>query len=263
VTRIRYATILLATLCAAAPVCAGFPYDTETGREVAIVGTSGFLLGLGRLADRTGDALPDAGLAAADPARINALDRGAAGRWSPAAGRASDVTVAVLLAAPVGQLAVGPGRLRAGRLAAIYGETLLLEGATVYALKNLVGRPRPFVFNVDPRIPPELRRSADAARSWPSGHTAHAFAAAVFCGSVFARLQPHSPARGWVWGGGLALAATTGVLRYAAGRHYPTDLLAGAVIGAAAGWLVPRWHEVAADSGGGTAPLAFAVRLAF
>jgi len=65
----------------------------------------------------------------------------------------------------------------------------------------------------------------------------------VFTASVYERLYPDSKARGWVWGGCLAAASTTAWLRYAAGRHFPTDILAGAAIGSLAGWLVPRWHE--------------------
>jgi membrane-associated phospholipid phosphatase len=61
---------------------------------------------------------------------------------------------------------------------------------------------------------------------------------------VFEKLYPESSARGWVWGGCLTAAATTGYLRYAAGRHYPSDILVGAAMGAFVGYLVPRLHEI-------------------
>ena len=91
----------------------------------------------------------------------------------------------------------------------------------------------------------------------------------VFTASVFESLYPDSSARGWVWGGCLTAAATTGYLRYAAGRHFPTDILAGAAIGALAGYLVPKWHEVepydpGLDPAAKTSPgMSFAVRLGF
>ncbi len=73
----------------------------------------------------------------------------------------------------------------------------------------------------------------------------------VFMASVFERLYPHSSARPWVWGGCLAAAATTGYLRYAAGRHYPTDILVGAAMGAFVGYLVPSLHELEEGGPGG------------
>jgi membrane-associated phospholipid phosphatase len=133
----------------------------------------------------------------------------------------------------------------------MWGETLLLQQATVGLLKGVFGRARPFVYNDDPRIPAELKQSRTAVRSFPSGHTATAFAGAVFLGEVFARLNPADPARHWVRGGSLALAAATGWLRIAAGKHFLTDVIAGAFVGSLIGWGVPRLHEVDGGSDGG------------
>ena len=51
----------------------------------------------------------------------------------------------------------------------------------------------------------------------------------------------------------MTAAATTGYLRYAAGRHYPTDILVGAAMGAFVGYLVPSLHELEGDGAGGLA----------
>jgi hypothetical protein len=53
----------------------------------------------------------------------------------------------------------------------------------------------------------------------------------------------HLPDREWVWGTGLALATTTGVLRVMSDQHYATDVIAGMATGALLGWLVPRLHK--------------------
>jgi membrane-associated phospholipid phosphatase len=47
----------------------------------------------------------------------------------------------------------------------------------------------------------------------------------------------------WVWTQGLALAFFSGYLRIAADRHYLTDVVTGALFGAAAGALVPLLHR--------------------
>jgi membrane-associated phospholipid phosphatase len=40
----------------------------------------------------------------------------------------------------------------------------------------------------------------------------------------------------------LGTAAAVGGLRIAAGKHFPTDILAGAAVGSLVGYLVPRLH---------------------
>ncbi|MCP4574367.1 MAG: phosphatase PAP2 family protein [bacterium] len=246
---IRTMIILMAAL-AWAPAAAQetYPYELDNGREAALVGAGGAVFLIGALVEAHAPA--DAG-SVGDPATVPALDRTASRRWSPAANRVSDRLVNAQMLAPLALTVTGPGRERGGRLAVMYAETMLLNTGTTYALKRIFGRPRPFVFNDDPRIPGALRNSTTAYRSFPSGHSANAFASMVFFATTFERLHPDSGARGWVWGGCLAAATTTGLLRYTAGRHYPTDILAGALVGAAAGWLVPHLHEVDGDGGAG------------
>ncbi len=60
-------------------------------------------------------------------------------------------------------------------------------------------------------------------------------------------MNPDSHSKNLVWAGCLATASVTGYLRYAAGYHFPTDILAGAALGAFTGWLVPQLHEIDQD----------------
>ena len=87
-----------------------------------------------------------------------------------------------------------------------------------HIIKNLVQRPRPFVTFTDIQIliptPSEF--------SFPSGHTASSFAAAA----VFYRFLPKQlgiPA--------VVLAGLIGFSRLYVGVHYPTDVLAGMLMG--------------------------------
>jgi membrane-associated phospholipid phosphatase len=137
----------------------------------------------------------------------------------------------------------------------MYVQAFLLTNGTVAILKTSVGRTRPFVYNPD--APLEEKLKPDARKSFPSGHTATAFVGAVFLGTTHEKLYPGSSANPWVWTGSLLGASAVGYLRYAAGKHYPTDILAGAAIGSLFGWLVPKLHEI--DDGpsgqGGSVPL--------
>jgi membrane-associated phospholipid phosphatase len=247
--------LVVIPLVVAALARAGDLYDRDSGREVALFG-AGAAIGVGALwVAAELEPLDGAELDSLDAADLPAFDRVATRLWSPAAATASDVTVLTSVAAPLLLLTGTGDGMDAGDLGVMYVQTLLLEHATIGLLKGLVRRPRPLAYNTDPRIPPELRRSRHAVRSFPSGHTSTAFAAAVFVGEVYARLHPDDASRHWVRAGGLALAATTGWLRIRAGRHFPSDVLAGAIIGSLAGWAVPRLHEVeAAGAAGREAP---------
>ena len=90
---------------------------------------------------------------------------------------------------------------------------------------QFIGRIRPFIADASVKvlIPPPL-----TIYSFPSGHTATAFAAAVV-------LVYGSPGIGM-----LALLAATliGLGRMATGVHYPTDVLAGALLGSLVGVIV-------------------------
>lgn len=100
---------------------------------------------------------------------------------------------------------------------------LLTEGL----VKNLVCRPRPYLAleGLAPIVEP-LRSC-----SFPSGHACSAFAAATALALAF---------RGR--GGGLAFlpAVLIAVSRVYVGVHYPTDVLAGAALGALLSWALFR-----------------------
>lgn len=99
---------------------------------------------------------------------------------------------------------------------------------TNVAVKPLIQRPRPYTA-VEGLIP--LLTSGDP-NSFPSGHTCAAFAA----GMIWLRTLP------WKWGRVLAvvLAVCMGLSRLYVGVHYPTDVLAGAVIGSLCAWAAWR-----------------------
>jgi membrane-associated phospholipid phosphatase len=157
--------------------------------------------------------------------------------------RLSDGVLVATIAGPIALIAAAPGHPGTGTVAVMFGETLLLANGLTQVSKTVFRRVRPFVYNDDAAIPPDRKTSRGARQSFPSGHAATAFASAVFLSTVYARLYPASPARPWIWGGSLALAGTVGYLRYHAGRHFPTDILAGAALGGVVGWIVPRMHE--------------------
>ena len=222
---------------------ADFPYEKDGNAEFWLLTSSAAVGAAGVWAWNRQQPPDSVRLASLDRSDLWGIDRGATDNWSPAAGTVSDVFEYATLAAPVVYIAAEHSGEESGTLYLMYGETLLATNVVNLLLKSVFDRARPYAYNDDPPISNEelLRRST--LRSFPSSHTANAFASAVFLGTVYGKTHPGSSGRTWVWAGGLAAATTTGVLRVVAGRHFPTDVVAGAAIGSAAGWLVPKMHE--------------------
>ena len=97
-------------------------------------------------------------------------------------------------------------------------------GLAVSLVKDGVDRARPAV--ADPALDPV--GSVPPSASFPSGHSATAFATAVAVGLFYPRLR-------WPL---LAAAALVALSRVYHGMHYSTDVLAGTALGVAVGLLV-------------------------
>lgn len=118
---------------------------------------------------------------------------------------------------------------------------MLSAGIVVQAFKHGLPMPRPLAV-----LGPEnvlVLGEALWGRALPSGHTASAFALAG------ALLADASPTRAWrLRALALGFAIAVGWSRMAVGAHWPTDVLAGAVVGLALGrasWGLGSTHRIA------------------
>ena len=184
---------------------------------------------------------PDIVLAELQLGTIPDFDR-AATRFSSAAARTgSDYTLYASSALPLLLLIGRPARRDAGKLAILLAETLALNQGLTNIVKSVALRPRPYVF--DEKLDPStVIRSNDRA-AFLSGHTSTSAAGGFFFARAFADYYPDSKLRPYAWALGAGLPALTGYLRIRAGQHYPSDVVAGYVLGAAVGYLLPALHR--------------------
>jgi membrane-associated phospholipid phosphatase len=235
--------ILLILLCARS-FGALSPYSLQPGFDYSFAGAGLALRGYAEWVDhvRYRDTTEFRTL---DRRDIPAFDRWAIGYYSPRLDEASTVLTALEFAVPV---AVNLWDMKTGQEArygivtdlVIYSEVYCYSSSLAIYAKALTIHARPLAFT--PAAPQSERAAGDARSSFFSAHTTSAFASAVFTSYTFQLKHPDSPLVPWVWGGMLTAASTVGALRIFSGKHFPSDVLAGAIVGSALGYGIPRYH---------------------
>jgi len=130
------------------------------------------------------------------------------------------------IAAPLGVLTAGilqhDKKLKEDALYMVGG--FVVSTIATQSLKIIVKRDRPFVTYND-----IVKRDEGGNYSFPSGHTSAAFCTATSLSLLFPKWYVIAPS--------YLYAATVGYARMYQGVHYPTDVLAGAIVGAGSAWL--------------------------
>jgi len=171
-----------------------------------------------------------------DPAGLPGIDRWVVGNDSRAAGTGSNLVLLGVVGGGLLGSVRGVSGDRARGNAAMLVNAVAWTSFTTEWTKALVHRSRPVLYTTEPSAA-DVR---DNRRSFPSGHTAMAFSVATSY-AVMARRQhlPHATRNGILLFSG---AAGVGAMRVAAGRHFVSDVLGGAALGAGVGWLTARLY---------------------
>lgn len=123
------------------------------------------------------------------------------------------------------------------QLSLINAETFAVVEVLNLTVSNVLPRKRPEGAACDPGT----RYDPHCVKSFWSGHTANVFAAAsLVCAEHEALGLYGGKADAAACGASLTVAAAVGVVRIAANDHHASDVIVGAAVGAATGYLMPN-----------------------
>jgi membrane-associated phospholipid phosphatase len=245
-------TLMVALTCAHAQT-GDFPYRFNPWIDLSLIPAG---ITAKKISDVFEDEIPVYGSAEIENLsreNINALERFATYKWSPGVDNTGDILLALLLSAPAGLLVPDIVYINEQErwknilhLSMMYGEIYFLTQGITNLTQALTRRNRPFLYNTSLPVKLRLEEAQDvgAYQSFFSGHTSGAFASAVFLAKVFQDRYGRGTMSRIIWGTSLGLASAAGIARVYAGKHFPTDVLTGAVVGAGIGFLVPQLHKV-------------------
>lgn len=213
-------------------------HDLKPAREATIAGLGITFNGIGYLQERQH--------LTASPSMITLwkvppMDRIATRQWSLNAHRTSNVLFGIAVGASLATAVVNQHGERPLVPVVIIAETGLLTAGITNTVKELVRRPRPYLYNPD--VPTSAYDPQNDQVSFWSGHTANTAAISFACASLVQRSDASPGLKTATWIGAATAPAVMGYLRVRSGRHFPTDVLTGYLFGAAMGVLVPYFHR--------------------
>ena len=215
-------------------------YQLRTSREISLVATGAAGVTASILLRNKRKPLSVDDIGQLNVSDILAIDR-SDHNYSEGAATTSDLLVLSSFATPLVLLAFEDARNDAGTLGLILLETVMLNEAITGITKALVKRPRPYTYNQD--VPEAVRTSRENTFSFFSGHTSHTAAVSFFTAKTISDYVDRSGVHVAAWTSAILLPAATGLFRYKAGKHFPSDVVVGYLVGASVGLLVPHLHK--------------------
>jgi membrane-associated phospholipid phosphatase len=150
-------------------------------------------------------------------------------QYRPKQAKYSDLLIATQLAFP---LIAGLTRIKQPefqRATMIGTQSLLWTMNITQGIKLLKLRSRPFVYSLN--APESLKNQLDARYSFLSGHSSAAFCLATATTLALKPLGISGTPRTIIGAASFITAGSIAALRIASGKHYPTDVLSGMILG--------------------------------
>ena len=136
-----------------------------------------------------------------------------------------------------------------GTVSLLYLETMATNGIFYTGTALVTDRYRPLSYikpgheNYSLELRQDRQLNGNAKNSFLGGHPSLVATSTFFIAKVYSDYHPDSKLR-WVFYTGAAAATTaTAYLRHLSGRHFPSDLVVGSLVGTLSGILVPHFHK--------------------
>ena len=168
---------------------------------------------------------------------INRFDRIAVNQYSQTSRVLSDYLVGLCLVAP---FTMNFQDKVSSNINVLILESYLLTTSLASFSKVTTQRKRPYVYNKNVDI--DIRIEKDGQLSFFSAHTAYAFTGAILTARFY---DDHYEDKYnfLIYSSTIFTASTLGYLRFSAGKHYPTDILVGALVGAGVAIFITEVHK--------------------
>lgn len=183
------------------------------------------------------DATAIAGLKTSD---VPAFDRAATRYWSKDIAVASDYFALSSVLLPSYFYFKPETRKQSGKIALVSYESLLFSQVLANVSK-LSLRNRPYLYNPDVAL--ENKVQSDARMSFFSAHTTTVSSMCFSFALAYQTYLPEARGRAAVWAGAITLPAIEGYMRVRAGRHFPSDVITGYLVGAGSSYLMHLLHK--------------------
>lgn len=224
------------------PLSGQSPYSRDADK-VLLISTPGLgMTGLSLWLEQKNQPFLPEEVMALDAMDVPKIDRWVTRQFNQKARKSSDIVLFTSYALPLTMLLGEASRDDFGVVGLLTLEGLVLNNGLTSLTKNIVRRPRPYLYNV--QVPMELKVTKGARKSFFSGHTSNTAVVSFMTATFFSDYYEGSDMKPLVWGLAAAIPAYTGMQRIRAGKHYLTDVLVGYAVGAFVGVLVPRLHRL-------------------
>lgn len=220
------------------------PFNLNFNREVVIFGSASIAAVTAFVLLENIKPFTPEEISLLDPGVINNFDRKAIGPYKE--DYLGDALLYSSYMIPVSFLVDGRTRADLLDLALIYSEVLLLQSSINGIIKGAVQRTRPFVY--DDETPIDKKTTTDARISFFSGHTSMTTAISFFTAKVFSEYIEDGKVKILIWSGAVILPSIVSLSRVKTNWHFPTDVIAGYIVGALIGYFIPELHQSKSSS---------------
>ncbi len=229
------------------------PYELDWNIDGTILGGSFSMCVASLIVEKKQDEISTTEILILNSSDVNSFDRFATRQKSHSFELTSHALLLSSGVAPFSLLATKKTRKDFLTIGVMGLETFLLTYGFTNINKVAVLRERPLLYN--PSFSFEEKLEKDNRYSFFSGHTSVTASSFFFTAKVLTDYYPNSKWKPFIWTIAAIVPAITGYARVRAGKHFPTDVIVGYLVGAGTGILIPHIHKIKKNKDIGFYPL--------